>query len=463
MIVNIKMNIIARGKYSKHVALFAKLLHIPDLKVQYVDEGLNDEMLQYYKRICNIVKKEINFDIVIGQFEHMKIENPSLDEGYEIDCSEGKISDIENAFLKYIKDSVDLYGNDGLKNSIEFLVKRESNEKEISFHTQNNYKKNINMFTWIVILNLCDETKEMGYRNIFTQVVMPKCGPRIAVILCGFLRNHKYTSHIPIINSCHVDIFIHTWDDYGFKNERRLIEQSWLSKKSVPINEDQIRQQYKPVAMLVENNAEKLKTFSLKGKISPVFLYSGQAKDDATKYINSQLYSIYSAYQLVCKHEEENNFKYDAILRMRFDYNLLNINWTGILEDITTPYMFFPHAACNGHKHSGGGGGCLSCDKQELHDKHTNDICDIWFYGKRDVAAKACEVFLHGLEILEKNHDENMLMLSRSAYSEKDGFVYISSTKDIEDKFVAFYPERLLREALEGIPCKSSRNMSGRI
>ena len=139
--------------------------------------------------------------------------------------------------------------------------------------------------------------------------------------------------------------------------------------------------------MLVENNEDLLDSFSLSGKISPIFLYSGQAKDDATKYINSQLYSINAAYKLICEYEIEQGFKYDAIIKLRFDYNISHLNFTKIQEEIADDCMYFPHADCNSHKHAGGGGGCISCDKLLAHDNHTNDLCDIWFYGNRETYA----------------------------------------------------------------------------
>jgi hypothetical protein len=288
---------------------------------------------------------------------------------------------------------------------------------------------------------------------------------RIAVLFSGYMRDYKYTSHIPIINSIYTDVFIHTWADTGFKNMKRHIDNNkWLLDDNKLIDFNLLIRQYCPVKISVENNRGKLNEFSLINKIDPIFLYSGQAKDDASKYINSQLYSLYMAYKLMCDYENEHNFKYDGIIRLRFDLNIVNIDWTGIFEDIDTNNMFFPHAACNNHKHCGGGGGCLSCDKNIEHDKHTNDICDLWFYGKRDIVAIGCELYLNSLKILEENHEHNLQELEKSKIYKKHGnFVYISHMIDIEEKFVCFYPERLLREIYKDIPCMSSKHLCGKL
>lgn len=460
-------NIIAIGRYSRHIALFVHLLRLNNVRVCHRGEAVDDRLRGYYDRVCNLVARQSKFDAIActvnnrSVLECVDVPNEDLADGTEVVCND--IDDAEEALCAALEGVIDL-GDCMLESTISHIVKRDVNEKELRFHSENNKKLGINAFMWVCILNACAETATLAYRDTFLNAFknMPKCRPRIAVLFSGYLRQNKHVSHAHLINSPHVDIFVHTWKDKGFKNERRLIERSWLSDKASPISEETIKKQYGPKKMLVEDN--RLDSFSLAGKVSPIFLYSGQAKDDATRYINSQLYSISAAYGLMEQHEEEEGFRYDAIIRMRFDFNITNIDWNGILEDIKRDCVYFPHAGCNGHRHAGGGGGCLSCDGGHEHKKHTNDICDIWFYGKRDLAARACQIYEIGLDIMIENHEANMKMLyEQKAYSEKDGFVYIASTRDIESRYVCFYPERMLREGLEGTACMSSRRMSGRI
>lgn len=460
-------NIIAIGKYSRHIALFVNLLRLNDVRVSYQGDIIDDRLKGYYNRVCNTVSKETKFDTISftinnkSILECIDVPNEDINDGTKIYCND--IDDAEEGLFELLEGVIDMK-DCMLESTISHLVKRDVNEKELRFHANNNTKKGINAFMWVCIVNTCTETVTFGYRDVFLNAFknMPKCRPRIAVLFSGYLRQNKHISHAHIINSPHVDIFVHTWSDKGFKNERRLIDKSWLSEKIAPINIETLTKQYAPKKILIEDNI--LDNYSIVGKISPIFLYSGQAKDDASRYINSQLYSINTAFKLMKEYEEEEGFKYDAIMRIRFDFNIMNIDWAGIIDDIKKDCIYFPHASCNGHRHAGGGGGCLSCDSNQEHIKHTNDICDIWFYGKRDIAARACEIYNNAIDIMKENHETNMKMLyEHKIYSEKNDFVYISSTRDIENRYVCFYPERLLREGLTGTPCKSSRRMAGKI
>ena len=63
-----------------------------------------------------------------------------------------------------------------------------------------------------------------------------------------------------------------------------------------------------------------------------------------------------------------------------------------------------------------------------------------------------------------KNHDENLKKLQGNIVyfkSHNDKIVYIYNKEDIENNFVCLYPERLLREHLQDIPCKSSTVIYG--
>ena len=462
-------NITAVGKYSRHIALFVHLLRLKEVRVSYRGDTIDDRLRGYYNRVCNIVGKQTKFESLTLTIENksvlecIDINNPNEEviEGITIICND--IDDAEEQLCEALQGVIDL-GDCMLESTISHLVKRDVNEKELRFHANNNIKHGVNTFMWVCVLNACAETLPFGYRDTFLNAFknMPRCRPRIAVLFSGYLRQNKHISHAQLINSPYVDIFIHTWSDKGFKNEKRLIDKSWLSDKAAPVSTETIIKQYNPKKILIEEN--NLDEFSLVGKISPIFLYSGQAKDDATRYINSQLYSINAAYNLMKQYETEENFRYDAIMRVRFDFNITHLDWSGIIEDIKQDCIYFPHASCNSHRHAGGGGGCLSCDAGQEHDKHTNDICDIWFYGNRETAARACQIYEQGLNIMLASQEANMKMLAEhKAYTEKDGYVYISSTRDIENRYVCFYPERMLREGLVGIPCKSSRRMSGKI
>lgn len=455
------MEIFAEGKYARHAALFAALLRIPGLRVKYEGGELDASLKAHYRRTASIVKSETGFDLQASALERACVASCDVRESaVRIDCSRN-FREAEQKLASAVSGAVDLSAGEMLKNSIRHLLGRPPSIEEIAYHTSNNREKNIDLFVWICVLNACPEAFERGYREFFSR----SQGPRVAILLAGYVRNSKHASHAPIIEYSNADVFVHTWDDIGLKNGRRLIDKKWIAEGSPPTDAAEIERIYRPCDMRVESNASKLDEFSIVGRIRPIFLYAGQARDDATRYINSQLYSIHRAYEMMCEKERKEGFRYHAILRMRFDFEVRSFSWTGILEDVARGGVYFPHAACNNHRHAGGGGGCVSCDAGVEHARHSNDLCDLWFYGSRDEAAKACEVYLRSYDIAKDHHEENLRALeSQNAYHEDErGFVYVSKTMDIETKFVCFYPERLLREHLAGTPCRSSRRITGKI
>lgn len=455
------MDILAVGKHSRHVALLCALLRLPDVRVTHESSDAESSIKSYYKRTCSIVKKETAYDLRPAALENAVLENAAASDGATtIDCSR-TLKEAEQKFAEAIRSKIDLSPDKMLKESIRHLLGRNPSPQEISYHTKNNAENNIDLFAWICILNACPEAKDRGYRDFFARGQ----GPRIAILFAGYVRNPKIQSHAQILDYANADVFVHTWDEIGLKNERRLIDKKWIANGGPSTDVREISRAYRPCAIEVESNVVKLDSFSIVGYIRPIFLYSGQARDDATRYINSQLYSIHRAYMLMREKEDREGFRYDAILRMRFDYEVRNFSWSGILEDIERGGVYFPHGACNRHKHPGGGGGCLSCDSGVEHDRHTNDICDLWFYGSREDAAKACELYLGAFDIVRDYHEENLKALENqnSYHPDEKGFVYVSKTEDIETKYVCYYPERLLREHLKGTQCKSSRRICGRI
>lgn len=446
------MDIRAIGKYSKHIALFGKLLRISDLRVSYEGDCLDDQLRLYYSRVIICLNEECDTRASCNCLEHIKVENVELSEHYDtLACDD--IHEAEDNFLILIAKMLDLTEPFMVEKTLVHFLKRDVTEDEIMLHESNNHKKNINVFKWICIINAKVD------KSMYDVVIKPK---RIAVLLSGYLRCWQHKSHVPLIEDANVDIFIHTWSDYGFKNKQRLIDNIWLSNHSCNIDADMVKEIYKPIRMNVEDNRKILEGFSIKHSINPIFLYAGQPKDDATKYVNSQLYSLNAAYKSMCEYELEEEFKYDGVIRLMFDYHIDSIDIPSILKDMDNAELFFPHATYNGHKHAGGGGGCMLCDENKPHDRHGNDLCDLWFYGRRDMIDPACEIYLKAFQVLSENHISNLDNLKLSSHAVKE-FIYINSTKDIEEKFVCFYPERLLREVLCGVKCKSSKRMSGKL
>ena len=342
--------------------------------------------------------------------------------------------------------------------SLQYFFSRKPMENEIRAHTDVCVDKQIPLLSWLLTIHLCDEGKKHG-------LLLDNDDKRIAILFCGFVRDvrAKYTTHKYFIEDDRYDIFIHTWDHDGFKNDSHNINHKWLSPHSKKTDIDFLRSTYKPKKMIVDSHVDLIEGFSLKGELSPLFVFIGQAKDDASKYINSQFFSIYKAFELMTEYEREHGFKYDAIMKFRFDFRIRQINISKLMHELDQETCWFPHRLFNNHAHPGGGGGCIACDSHVDHDKHVNDLCDIFWYGKRNLAVKACELFISAKSIMKKYHERNCQIYKSLKHFKFDDIVYVQEFLDIERNIVCFYPERLLREALEGTPCKSSSSISGSI
>jgi hypothetical protein len=464
------MKIILDGIYSKHIYFFCKLLkeenqiiEIKNFKHFDIYDNIIKKVIQetgYY--LTNDILKNMINETTINKTDITKTEDILI-----IDCNRD-IHDLESKIFKILFPNIspNPFDPKTIEHTINIKFNRNMTSKELTYHMHNN--KNLDIFTWMMILTFCREG--INNKPYDTKLIKNK---KIAVILCGHVRNYRYTIHSQkrFIDNDLFDVFIHTWDDTGLKNDKRNIAYEWLNSNCEKIDIASIKQHYKPKKIKVENNKELLPKLSLRGKINPIFLFKYQAQDDATKYINSQLYSIYQAYKLIEEYELENNMKYDGIIKLRFDFNISHIDIDTIIRHISdTNAIYWPHAKSSNHFHrlSSGklSGGCLSCDANIEHDEHTNDICDVWFYTKRILAKKVCEIFLHGEELLKNNQEHNLRMLkehSEIKHEKKEDYIYISEFHDIDKYIRAWYPESINRWNLKGILCPSSMAIQGKI
>lgn len=473
------MNIIVPDQFVFHINFLLKLLKIDN--IVGINKPVNPELSQDTRDYYNALNLNINLDN-LNKLSITKV-NEQCD---PIDLSPTTIKDVEQDVLiklqnlNIIPHELARFGNDLITTKIVInwtinkLMNRKSNKKELDLHAINCRNTNTTLLGWLIRLHLSTEGTKYnlnylyGLNKLNEEIKEKEIDlkiPRIALILCGYARTYHRASvfHKKLTDLPNVDVFIHTWDDIGFKN-RNFLTNSWIDANSPKLDIDYMTSTYNPKKMKVENNNEILNTLSLKDKISPIFAFNGQAKDDCSKYINSQLYSIYQGYKLVEEYEEENNFKYTGIIKLRFDFCIKHFNEANFLNDIQQNIIWFPHASCNNHRHGGGGGGCNTCDRTNIACKdHTNDICDIWFYGKRDLVQKACEIYLTSFDIMKTHHDNNLARYKSIRHTQNDNYVYIINVMDIEQTIVCYYPERLLREQLKNILCKSSQNIQGGI
>ena len=466
------MKIILHGKNAKLINFFFKMLKKDDLVANIIDfnENINIENLINLELIRKESENNITNSLLMEYINKAIIINNFSIYDKTIDCNEDIESTFKNTFnILYPSILYETHNPNTIEWTLRLLFNRNYSPLEMNYHIINNKNKNITMFEWFLILYLCPESYYI-HDNFWKKIDNTNLKSlKLAVIFCGHVRSYNKTvlSKNRLINNPNIDIFIHTWDDFGYKNNNNNNNNEWLDPDSGLVDIQSIKVNYQPKKIKIENNKSVLNTLSFINKINPIFLFASQARDDASKYINSQLYSIYQAYKLVEEYEQEKGFKYDGILKLRFDFNIKHINLENIFTQITQKStLWFAHANLCCHAHHGGGGGCLSCDNNIEHSDHTNDICDILFYGDRECSGKACELFLHGENILKTNTEKNINILKMHPYIHHeiiDNYVYIYDCNDIENKFLCYYPEALLRRYLKAVRCLSSLEISGEV
>lgn len=467
------INIIIKNEYQYYVSILLRLLSIKNINIIYSNtyndhDNLFNTYLNINKHVYNKLKVNVIEDNLITflntySYFHYAYKN------CEIQCfSPSCIKDIELEIFPLIEHiigvKIDLKNPEFIKWSIKHFYNRIPNENEISHNIENN-----DIITWLFLIYFSEESKSNGLYNTFSNRSI--YNRKIAVIFTGHIRNleHVYKSHKALIYHPNIDIFIHTWDDKGLKSKDT--NKQWIQDDQEKVSIDYIKDLYHPVGICMENNKCMLKDLSYVGKISPIFLCELQAKDDASKYINSQLYSIYQAYLLIEKYQKDFEYEYEGVIKLRFDFNIEHTDLFEIFKNISEPKncnaVYFPHPVFNCHFHSGGGGGCILCHQEKdnkLHKKHNNDICDIWFYTDKHLMKYVCELYLYTLDILKKNHENNLkfLLENKVKFYIQEEFIYVI-LPDVEKEIVCFYPERMLREHLENYHCKNSMHIKGKL
>jgi hypothetical protein len=351
-----------------------------------------------------------------------------------------------------------------------------------------NDSKFTNLFSWFHVLYFSPEGQTNNLQTPLitnfksSKFLITLTYPRIAVIFSGYVRDFidHFPTHKIIVNNPYLDIYIHTWILKGPRYEyvNTLTDITTLTNL------------YNPTSILVEDARPMKQTFTLLGKISPIFLiWGGEQGDDATHYINAKLYSTWKAFTLIKAYETSNNVRYDGIIKMNFNLDVTNFNFKGIISDITPNLfnepknaLYVPNIFGATEKQPYTGGGCWKCDVEARyihynyipnHPYHFNDISQSWFWANRIIGEKACELYLSAFQILQNNHTSNLANYQNVNFKEYRDFIYIQSPSDyqgkvysiddINQRVVCYYPERLMREYMINNTCVSSSNITGNV
>lgn len=164
---------------------------------------------------------------------------------------------------------------------------------------------------------------------------------KIALCLSGQLRfverGFNEVIHPYILHDNSIDVFIHAWDI------NTQVGTKFLAGDIHPIGDiitadliDQTLHLYQPITYKIEHQLE-----------FPILDWnSNHMPGFYSKNVYSMFYSIYQSNKLKCDHELKNNFKYDLVIRSRFDVKLDSaIDFINLDKNvITTPIGCFDTA-----------------------------------------------------------------------------------------------------------------------
>ena len=279
--------------------------------------------------------------------------------------------------------------------------------------------------------------------------------PKVALMISGHLRNfasrEAFWSKF-VADFQDVDIYVHTWSDSGERGPTEWIDvgknkQSHARAKSI----------LNPVEMVVENHEDLYDEFSFHQP--DVDLYYGEncqirTTDDFSKCIGSQLYSIKSCFELT----QRSGRTYDVYVRLRGDsvvHNFSNLMCSNLAHISDNALVI---NGSDNHVHLGGGRGCMKCDVEYCsgvrdHGDHSNDVCDIFYFGKHDAMAKVCSMYDNVKALVRGFQEHNTRFAATSEvqqYLSKFGNVTVVTSPHIYEKSIkCFYPERLIREFMK--------------
>ena len=148
---------------------------------------------------------------------------------------------------------------------------------------------------------------------------------RIALCLSGFARSFNTTYKLLLNNLLlpfRPDVFIHTWD----RLDRRM---------NKPVNLQSLQQMYEPKAM-------KIESYPIEFLITEKMEKSGRDNNG----IMSMFYKTRACNDLKKAHELQHGFKYDCVIRCRFDLRLEQRFSPGDLSRLNIP-MYGDFAGVN--------------------------------------------------------------------------------------------------------------------
>ena len=184
---------------------------------------------------------------------------------------------------------------------------------------------------------------------------------KIALCLSGHLRTYKNTFesiHMQLINKYDCDVFISTWTNLGNALSYGVEYEEGKDKADPVISKESVEKIYSPIAIKMDGAATDPTTIKIKKD------YAGLRAKNTAQIAQSVImyYKIWDCNRLKREHEEKNGFKYDLVIRCRFDTYIKNIE----MEKIDSCVQFIP-------------GYMGVCDMMFLGPSQMmDDVCDLY-------------------------------------------------------------------------------------
>lgn len=288
---------------------------------------------------------------------------------------------------------------------------------------------------------------------------------RVALCVSGHFRNlemyRDWWAYISLFKN--VDVYVHTWTDVGKRTSEK-----WIDASAAMLDLPTMVEMVKPKAHLVEDVAPILEACSLKKQGRALYFAGCQKRiEDFSKFIVCQLYSVQKSYQLM----KQSGVHYDVVVRTRADAVMKNFNPNTLLtlqmEINGQPAVYFNYG--DSHVHPLYGGGCTQCEATlDSHHEHTNDVCDVFYYGNEKGMEPLMNMYDDSHSLADRFAVENAqkmadpsLDLVGSGQVDGSGEEFWVKPLAYERHIKCIYPERMLREQRPGIlllsdPCRST-------
>jgi hypothetical protein len=278
-------------------------------------------------------------------------------------------------------------------------------------------------------------------------MIIDKKKIKIAFCYSGFIRNFKKNLEVnkKIMDYLNPDIFIYTYDSFGYKNSSNIPE---------PKNNKILNYNYfngiPNIKKIIIEKFEYKNIENLEDKNITYYMHNHHAYP---KNILSQLYCINKCNNLKKEYEKLNNFKYDFVFRIRPDsyFEKSNISSFYNIPDKNNKIFI-----CN-QPDKYWGSYCRLCEANCEHKYHENDISDIFAFGSSESMDYYSSLFLVANDIHKdlstynkdffSNFKESTFKLENKEIL--DFKVLNTSNNTNKDSFgnecYLFYPESLLR------------------